>query len=504
MKLLFGKRIFFYSFIVLVVFGIVTYIALIPYFMNTNTAGMAYVVRTNVSYIVTISGKIEAEKTALLNFPVTGIVQNVLTTEGAHVTQGDVLASITQDSLVAEYTEAQARLRFLEASRKELLRGPRATEREVTQTNVAIAREALARTEREHAHIVQNARELVRSSELIAVPTDKLNNDTPPTITGNYTCEAEGTYVLKVFNSRSSTDLSYTLTGLETGTYTGYTDTASPLGSCGLYIQFDATEAYRSKEEWTISVPNTRGTSHLENMHAYRLAIQQQENAIDAARQALELAEKTERDLNAPPTIEAIEQIDAQITEARAVLKAHEARIAEYTIRAPFDGLVTDVDMKIGEVADSSRSIIMIYEGGYKLKARISEVDVTKIHLGDTALVRFDAVPNEQLTAKIDFISPRSSEIDGVAYYEASLTLETTPSWVREGLNADINIIVAERVDTAALLKHFIFTEGSQSFVYVVQGEEILKTPVEIGLVGNAGLTEVLNLPRGTAVTRPE
>lgn len=504
MKLLFGKRIFFYSFIVLVVFAVVTYIALIPYFMNTDTSGKAYVVRSNVSYIVTISGKIEAEKTAVLNFPVTGTIHNVLTTEGAHVAHGDVLASITQDSLVAEYTEAQARLRFLESSRRELLRGPRVTEREVTETNVAIAREALARTEREHAHIVQNARELLRSSELTAVPTNKLNNDIPPTITGNYACDAEGTYTLEVFNSRSTTDLSYTLTGLESGTYTGYADAASPLGVCGLYIQFATEEAYRNKEEWTISVPNTRSASYLENMHAYTLALQQQENAVSAAKQALELAIKTERDLNAPPTTETLEQVDAQITEARAVLSAQEARIADHTVRAPFDGLVTDVDMKIGEVADSSRSIIMIYEGGYKLKARISEVDVTKIHLGDSALVRFDAVPHEQFTAKIDFISPRSSEIDGVAYYEASLILETTPAWVREGLNADINIIVAERVDTAALLKHFIFMEGNESFVYLVQGDEITKTSVEIGLVGNAGLTEVLNLPKGTAVTRPE
>lgn len=503
MGLLFGKRILIYFILLLITGAVFTYLAFVPYFTPNDVADSAFVGRGTVSYVVKISGRVEAKQTATLGFPVSGIVQNVYKQEGDHVMQGDVLASIVRDSLVADYDAILAELRYLENTRAELLRGPEETERAVTQTNVAIARESLARTEAEQKLIVANALQKLRSTDLEALPTSKTNNDTPPLISGNYFCEREGTYTLTLYGSKSPTEMSYTLSGLEEGTFTGFVDAPAPLGTCGLRIQFDADEQYRP-QQWTISVPNTRGASYLDNLHNYNVALQQEKDAVAAARESLELAEKTEADLNASPSQLALNKIDAQIAQTRSNLSAQEAIIANYTIRAPFDGMLTDIDIKTGEPARTDRGIVMIKEGQYELKARISEVDITKVHIGDTVVAIFDAASNEKVAGKIEFISPRSSQIDGVAYYEARVVLENEPVWIREGLNADIDIIIAQREDVSTLYKHFVFYEGNNTFVYVKNGDEILKTLVQIGLIGNGGMVEVLDLPRGTEVTRPK
>lgn len=502
MQILFIKNFLVHTLLLVIVFLLIIYGLKVFYSRADSSQEVATVVRGTVSEIITVSGKIDTENVAKLGFPVSGTVKNVYKHTGDRVIAGEIIASLTQDILVSNYNIALQNLAYQKVSKEELVNGPTQEERNVTTMNVRIAEEQVARVEQEHARIVQNALETLLSTGLEALSIDSTNDDIPPTITGNYQCPTGGTYTLSMFPSASPTDYSFTLSGIEEGTFTAYTKVPTTFGSCGLSIQFDTDERYR-RSEWNISIPNTRDSRYLTNLNAYKLALQQQTNAIAAAVQTRTLAYETERSVNATPSKEALDKAGALVAEAQATLALNEAQIADYTIRAPFDGIITDNDIRIGELADANRNVTLLKEGLHELKARIPEVDINKIHTNDSALVIFDAQPDIPVTSLIDFVSPLSTEIDGVAYYEARFILQNTPGWIRAGLNADVNIIVAQRQNVLTLPKRFVITDADNSFVFVKEGNNIRKTPITRGLTGNDGFIEVMDLAEGTIVTLP-
>jgi multidrug efflux pump subunit AcrA (membrane-fusion protein) len=449
-----------------------------------------------------ISGFIEARQTAKLGFPTVGTVREVFKLEGDTVSTGEIVASLTQSSIVAQYSSAQHELAYYLAQKEELLAGQRTEARQVTDATVQVALNTLEKTKSEHAQITQNAYRKLLSADLEAVPADEVNDDTPPRISGNYLCDKPGTYTLNIYSSKAVTGYSYILSGLEEGTFPAWTDTPVPIGTCGLFIQFSDAEQYQ-KREWSITIPNDRGSSYITNYNAYQLSLQQQQDAITAATLALELAEKQADYTNADPTQEAIAQIDAKIRAAQSLLEMYEAKIADYVITAPFDGIITDVDLKVGEVSDITKTVTLIRNGSYLLKARIPEVDIRMVSLGMPAEVTFDAAAKEIINTTVSYISPLSINLDGVSYYEAHLTFVDEPDWLREGLNADITLIVNKKSDVLVVPKQYTEQAGADYFVYTLQGNDVVTSKIETGLIGDNGYIEVLNLPAKTKLILP-
>lgn len=476
-------------------------------FSYYQTNGEENVVSTTVTLsditeTIVVSGKTEARQIATLTFPVSGIIQSIYPKVGDTVAAGDIIASLTKDALVAEYAAALENVRYLEEIKQELLRGPIQAERAVARNNVQIAEAQITQIETDYTQAIANARKNLLSSGLAAYATSPENDTTPPTVSGNYLCTDEGTYEIYVYRSSASSDYSYNLRNLETGTFVASTDAPTPLGTCGLYIQFVAGQAYHNTT-WTVSVPNKRNPQYVSLKSTYDQLITEQATALMTAREKVTLAQSSEQALISPASEEVLKQADANIAAARAQLAAQDARITDYTIKAPFSGMISAIDMKIGESANPSQTIKMVYEGDYELTAQIPEIDITKLSVGNTALVTFDADTRVSFPAKITFISPLSTNLSGVAYYEAHIELQESPSWLREGLNADITIESNKVAQVPTLPRRYIqFVDGS-AFVLRKTSTEPELIPITTGFIGTDGRTEIKNLPIGTEVLLP-
>ncbi len=472
------------------------------YIIEGNTSETAIVESSNVEETVTVSGKIEADKMAKLGFSVNGTIQNIYKKQGELVAEGEVIATITNHSLVAEYNSLVEKVKYFEQIKQQLVRGATAEEKDKAQFNVKMAETELINTKENFNQAIINARKNLLSNDLQAYPVDNTNDDTPPTISGNYLCEDEGTYTLSIYNSNAPSGISYYLSGLSNGTFNANTDVPETLGNCGLFIKFSDTEKYKASN-WLISIPNTRSLNYLSLRNTYDLLLTQEKSAIQSAEEALILAKKSEKILLATATTETIAQAEANIREATAQLSAQEARISDYIIKSPFTGIVTNVDMKVGESTSINHTVTVVYEGAYNLKAQIPEIDITKVKVGNEVKVSFDASPAEVFSAGVTFISPLSSDIGGVAYYDALIKLDSNPTWLREGLNADIKIKSQEKLNVYSLPKRFLLTTDGKTYVMQQKNGSILRTEVITGLVGTNGLVEIINLSPGTEVVLP-
>jgi multidrug efflux pump subunit AcrA (membrane-fusion protein) len=463
----------------------------------------ATVERGNVTEVVSVSGFTEAPNLAELSFPTSGLVSGIFVNEGSDVAAGDLLASIGSEALVSERERTLASLRAAEASRAELLAGPTSESRAVTSATIAQAEAAYQQTIGTELTKIRNAEQALRSNDLQAYTLDDNDDEPAPVITGSYTCDDEGEYLLSVYNSGTRSGYSFRLSGLETNTYSVTTDQPTSIGDCGLAIEWSPDVTY-GNTEWVIPVPNTRSSSYVTVLNAYNLAVTQAEQNITAAREALRLAENRGTAANAAPRVEALIRANAEVQLAQANLATIDAQLADRAIVAPFAGVVTDVALVPGEVARADTVITLLSQDEFEVQARIPEIDITKIEPAQKVRVNFDAKRDETLTGTIRFVSPLPTEIDGVAYFETLVALDNTPTWLKAGLNADIDIIITEATDVLRLPERFLTrtTDGTYEAL-IPEGETLTTTAVETGVRGNEGYIEVISLSEGATVVAP-
>lgn len=459
--------------------------------------------RGDVTEIVSVSGVVEAENSAALAFAASGLVAEVLVSEGQVVTKGDVLARLVTSQLKAERQSAVASYQKAVADKEELINGPQNEARALTDTATQNAKANLDQVTKENDEKVENAYRTLLSSSLIARTENPREDATPPTVSGTYTCQETGQYTIEPYNYRDVA-FPYRVRGLEYGTFDAFFESPGSFGDCGLSLQFVSGVSYAGSE-WIIDIPNTNSSVYQTNLNAYELAVEQRTSAITAAQNQLTLAEKEAALENAAPRGEAIIRANADILAAQARINAVDAQIADRTIIAPFSGIITETTILAGETATTEPVITLLASDTFDLTARIPEIDITKIETDQTAEVIFDAHPEATIPAIISFISPLATEIDGVAYFKATISFNEQPSWLRAGLNADIDIIVERKENVLRIPKRFLITNedsGTQT-VHVLAGEEIVPAPVAIGFIGNDGFIEISNIEEGAVIAAP-
>ena len=463
----------------------------------------AIVEKGAVTETVSVSGFIEAKNTAELTFPTLGTVTEVFVNEGQQVTQGEVLATLASTQLVALRNDATAQLRIAQAQYDKLIEGASDEVRATSNTTVQNAQKNLERIMSEEKEKVTQARKQLLSSALIAQATDSNEDAAAPLVTGSYTCDREGTYELEVYNSNAQSGFSYKYTGLESGTSPAGLDQPASLGACGLYLQFSDGDSY-NLSTWTIPIPNTQSTAYITNANTYALALEKQANAVAQANDVLLLAQLQAKEVSATARPEEVREAAAIVDKAYANIASVDAQMDDRSIVAPFDGIVTNVAIIAGETAPNTPVITMLKKDAFELKARIPEIDVTKIEPNQNVSAVFDAESKETYNGKVTYLSPLATLIDGVAYFEAIIALDTTPSWVRSGLNADVEIFIKKQEGVLRIPKRFIF-ENTLGVSQVYVDDNNKKTPQDVTVLfsGNDGFVAVSGIEEGTLIIAP-
>lgn len=462
----------------------------------------ATVERGTVAQLVSVSGFVEADNTAELGFPAAGRISDVYISEGQTVRAGELLATIGQNRLAAERRAALANLDKALATRLELQNGQTNEERAVTDSTVAQARAAWEQTVATELQKVKNAEVALRSNDLAAYSDDPDEEAPAPVVTGSYTCAAEGTYEVDFYRSGTDSGYSIRYTELEEGTSAASVDQPVSFGECGLSLQITEDESY-ANSEWTIPVPNTRSNTYITYVNALALAEQQATENIQAAKDALAIAENTSVRDTAAPRVEALIVANANVNAAQAELARIDALLSDQSVYAPFAGTITNIEKRAGEVATTEPFITLLAQDAFTLIARIPEIDIRKLYVGQKIIATFDASQEEPLAGAVSFINPIAIEIDGVAYFETKVELVENPEWLRAGLNADIEVEIETRENVLVLPQRFIKRTEDGTYVTVLEGKKLREVAVETALTGTDGLVEINNLTQGLVVVAP-
>lgn len=219
-----------------------------------------------------------------------------------------------------------------------------------------------------------------------------------------------------------------------------------------------------------------------------------------------------------------IEIAKSQLEQARASLALIQAQIAKYRLVAPFAGVVANIDVKPGQTISSNEVIVsLIGRTKFQIESNISEADIAKISVGDSARVTLDAYGDDTIfTAKVIHIDPAGRIVDGITVYKVTLEFDLSDERILSGLTADLDILTDEKDNILYIPSRNIISRDGKKYVRVVAGKDsddsrfanlvsvsekdnqnIFEVEIQTGLKGSDGKIEVTSgLEEGDKIIR--
>lgn len=484
------KRVIVISIIIL----FVLFMVLKPKTVDPKLITVIPVESQNLISAVKASGKVTSVTDLNLSFKSADIVQKVSVSVGDKVKQGQVLASLELGNESAAVKQALGGLKSAQATLQKTKEGATTEELRVSETAYNNAVRDYEKTKLNQDALVENARRALYSQYLEPI-SDSSSTNTAPTISGVYSGEREGTYKLTVYSTGAGAYFS--VTGLSTSSDSISIGSAKPLGTDGLFVTFP-DQSSTSVGSWTISIPNKASSNYTTNYNAYLAAKQNRDLAVSQAQSVVD-ARKADLDLKRAGARSAdLEIAEANVVTAEGVYQNALANLEKKILRAPADGTVTRVDVKVGELAESMKPVIVVQDvGKLYIEADVNESSITNVLPGQTVEFTIDAFGQSRIfKGSVIQVEPSATITDGIVNYKIKTSIDENDPQIRPGMNANIVVTTGTKENVIAIPGAAIENKDGKKNVRVITNEKrkkYIEREVTTGLVGDGNMTEVLS-----------
>lgn len=194
------------------------------------------------------------------------------------------------------------------------------------------------------------------------------------------------------------------------------------------------------------------------------------------------------------PTQKQLDDLRRAIENAELDLQNARAALAETELKAPFDGIVTQVNVKAGALFGGFNSIISLADlTKLEILADIDEIDVANAQEGQTVELRFDAFPGASATGTLTRLFPAANNDRGATVYRAVIALDPTTLKLRPGMGVTANIATLDKKNILKVPTRAIQSAGAQKIVVVRDATGATRNIVVETGVSNGSETEIVS-----------
>lgn len=194
----------------------------------------------------------------------------------------------------------------------------------------------------------------------------------------------------------------------------------------------------------------------------------------------------------------------ANLDSAKRAREVARLNYEKTVMKAPFDGMITAMDLKIGEYYQSATTLdkkpaVQIIDLKKRIiKGEIDEVDLQKVAIGYPARVKIPAMKNQILQAKVTKVVPfvstakdqdRTSQIE-LEVQEAK-DANGKDILIPVGASADVEIVSETKSNVKILPTNVLIGTGKKRNLYKIVNGKLVKAEVKLGL-GNYERAEIL------------
>ncbi len=324
------------------------------------------------------SGSVTAEQVSALSFEVAGTVTQVLVEMGDEVTKGQVLAVLDTGDLEYDVRLAEMSLRIQQADYDEAT-SP-ATDEEIAQAEAQLA-QALSQLESAQADLENVEDQRLTSCSSLDTAEETL-------------ADAQTTYD------------EYVMAGYDQDpAFVPDPDSSEAKALANAQANYD-----KARAQCRLSTSTLGSTTALEIAQAnYDQTLASYNDVIDGPSETELLQAEVK-----------LQQTQLQLEQAQDALDAA-------TLYAPYDGVVTAVNIVVGqEVSATTTAITVADTSRLHIDVSVDELDVTSVEQGLQANITLQALDNLVVTGSVRQIAPSGSSSQGLVTYTVRVDMDTT------------------------------------------------------------------------------
>ncbi len=469
--------------------------------MEAQTGDAVTAVIRDLSATASATGQIESVQTANLSAKTPDIVQELFVTVGDSVQKGAPLAQLDTDDLVFRVTRMEQNLTLQEANLTTLLDGATdeeiaAAEAAVTSAELALADLLAGPTEEQIAEYEAN----VHAQQASVYSASASYNSALDSVSDTAVAQAR----LDVINAQTAYDNAKDVNDSFANAQTNdaledaVTDLAVAQAALDNLLdgpkQGNVTNAAGNVSAAVASLEQTEANYD-------KLLVGATASQIEAAQATLAQAESTLDKLVDSTSDADLAIAEAEVEQARLALLDAEESLADATITAPFDGLITAVNITEGEMG--SGTLFQIMSNNRQVVLSIDEIDVGSINIGQQATITLETWPNDEISGEVTAIAPSATNSNNIVSYDVTLTLDESgvDLPILAGMTANADLVTDNYEDVLAVPNAAITAdrEAGTYSVNLVTGEVdergmpiVEETAVTIGLKDN-DFTQILS-----------
>ena len=351
---------------------------------------------------VSVSGKVVAVDDVFLGFVQGGRIAKVYTEIGEAVNAGAVLAETENTDIRALLLQRRATLAAEEANLDSLLEGTREEEIAVSEAAVASAEVVLAQANQTLVEKVQDAFRV--ADDAVRVQVDQFISNPQDTPQLTFSTES-GQVRVEVENMRSTLELLLVAWEPHVFALSVSGDINAALAEAKDNLNMVAQFLIVANTAVNQGVPS--GSITATTLDGYATDIATARSAVNAAITALTSAETSKKSAEASlvsaekslalkkagATASTVAAQEAKVDAARAQVLDAQAQLEKTFITAPFEGVVTRVDVEVGELATAGVPVIaVISDETLQVESFVPEINISLLDVGDPATLTLERV----------------------------------------------------------------------------------------------------------------
>jgi len=221
-------------------------------------------------------------------------------------------------------------------------------------------------------------------------------------------------------------------------------------------------------------------------------------------------AQATLNDLTAGAKTPDLETALAAPDQAKAQRDLAQLRIDQATIRAPFAGLITQVNVVPGQVATSGTSTTnpsafdLADDSQLHIDVSVSESDAANVQVGQAALISLDSVPGQPLPGSVERVSPVATTTSNVTAFPGRIAIAPTQAPVKPGANATVQIVTATRSNVLTIPARAVTQINRQPAATILFNGSTFLAPIRTGLSDGRNIEVISGFNEGDTVVLPK
>lgn len=244
-----------------------------------------------------------------------------------------------------------------------------------------------------------------------------------------------------------------------------------------------------------------------DQLAAARGVLAQAEAAVALARANKERAERlapggfvSQQELQQNET--GLASAEATLAAAQANVGALATRLGEMRIESPLDGFVSarklDPGALVGPTAGTGSILTVQRLDVLRVFVPVNERDVSRLQVGQEARLDLDALPGRSIAGRVVRISPA---FDPVARtLDAEIHVQNPDGALRPGMYGRAAIVTDVHKDAMVVPASAVQLSNDRAYVFVLKGEKVARTRVQLGVDGGDWLEVASGLSPGDQI----